>query len=154
MYSSVSRYTELSVYDLRLAILLHTTASSEATRSSFRLQSRSKCCYFLLRNIFKGSPFGNLLVRDTPLIVWAVLRNYYAKDSLIEIGDAFRELLFAAARFQGSLYNKKHAFYFRNIKQWVNCLKVRPNSSMNILCDLSNLLFKTGVLRILGMLMS
>lgn len=49
-------------------------------------------------------------------------------DSLTEIGDAFKELLLAAARFQESLYNQKHAFYFRKVKQWVNCLKVRLKS--------------------------
>lgn len=41
------------------------------------------------------------------------------RSSPAELGEAFKVLLFAAARFQGSLYHQKHAFYFRRVKQWV-----------------------------------
>lgn len=38
--------------------------------------------------------------------------------------DAIQNLLYAVIRFQNSLYHQKHAFYFRKVKQWVDCIWV------------------------------
>lgn len=45
-------------------------------------------------------------------------------NSLIE---SLGVLYFAASRFNGSLYHQKHAFYFREVKKWVDCLWVSSN---------------------------
>lgn len=42
--------------------------------------------------------------------------------------DAVKILLIAVIRFQSSLYQQKHAFYFRKVKDWVACAWVSTKS--------------------------
>lgn len=38
--------------------------------------------------------------------------------------DSFERLLGTIMVFHKSLYHQKHAFYFREVKQWEDCIKV------------------------------
>lgn len=43
---------------------------------------------------------------------------------MFEVMIAFRNLVLSVENFRKSLYNQKHAFYFRKVKQWMTCLSV------------------------------
>lgn len=47
---------------------------------------------------------------------------------------AFGRLLSTVRRFHESLYHQKHAFYFREVKKWEDCLEVSALDDKAIVC--------------------
>lgn len=46
-------------------------------------------------------------------------------DAMGEAVNSFRSLYLAVDSFRTALYNQKHAFYFRKVKSWETCIRVR-----------------------------
>lgn len=42
-----------------------------------------------------------------------------------EAVNSFRSLYLTVDSFRTALYNQKHAFYFRKVKTWETCIRVR-----------------------------
>lgn len=139
----------ISYWQRSWTTLLLTTVLSVETRRSLNLQKSSSSFYLALLSVWWGlwapiQTVGDMLLLISHFSDCILIERHKPINSLIA---SFGGLYFAASRLNGSLYHQKHAFYFREVKKWVDCLSVSfetPRSTLWLLTVL-----KKGGLRIL-----
>lgn len=115
-------------YQSSWTTLSHTMVLLEVIKRSLDLQSWSRPIWWEPLSPWKKLWSPLKPVRSPLYAEIQVSNNTIAEMQTNSLIISLGKLCFAASKFRGSLYHQKHAFYFREVKKWVDCLWVGSHS--------------------------